>query len=129
MRASGWGPSYRWRRPCRGLYSPRTVCHVALTDANGNFERYKNADVDKLLDGYATAASEDQQISMIKQISAHMLQDLPFIPVTESADWFQYNTKNFGGWPTSDNPYAQPSAYNYPDNEQVLLHLYYKPAQ
>ena len=66
---------------------------------------------------------------MIKQISAHMLQDLPFIPVTESADWFQYNTKNFGGWPTADNPYAQPSAYNYPDNEQVLLHLYYKPAQ
>ena len=110
------------------LHSANTA-PIGQSASAGNFERYKNADVDKLLDGYATAASEDQQISMIKQISAHMLQDLPFIPVTESADWFQYNTKNFGGWPTSDNPYAQPSAYNYPDNEQVLLHLYYKPAQ
>ena len=119
--------------------SPYTELRAWLHSANsapigqsasaGNFERYNNPAVDKLLDDYATAPSEDQQVSMIKQVSAHVLQDLPFIPVTESADWFQYNTKNFGGWPTADNPYAQPSVYNYPDNEQVLLHLYYKPAQ
>ena len=27
------------------------------------------------------------------------------------------------GWPTAADPYAQPSAYAYPDMEQVLLHL------
>ena len=119
--------------------SPYTELRAWLHSANtaplgqsasaGNFERYKNTAVDGLLDQYATATSEDQQVSLIKQVGAHVLQDLPIIPVTESADWFQYNTKNFGGWPTSDNPYAQPAAFNYPDNEQVLLHLYYKPAQ
>ena len=33
------------------------------------------------------------------------------------------------GWPTPDNPYAQPSAYTVPDVEQVLLHLYSQSAQ
>jgi peptide/nickel transport system substrate-binding protein len=119
--------------------SPYTELRAWLHSANtaplgqsasaGNFERYKNTTVDGLLDQYASATSEDQQVALIKQVSDHMVQDLPIIPVTESADWFQYNTKDFGGWPTSDNPYAQPAAFNYTDNEQVLLHLYYKPAQ
>jgi peptide/nickel transport system substrate-binding protein len=38
-------------------------------------------------------------------------------------DWYQYDTASLTGWPTPGNPYAQPSAYAYPDMEQVLLHL------
>ncbi len=52
-----------------------------------------------------------------------MLRDVPVIPVTESVDWFQYDTGSFGGWPTPSNPYAQPSPYVYPDIGQVLLRL------
>jgi peptide/nickel transport system substrate-binding protein len=51
------------------------------------------------------------------------------IPTTESVDWFQYNTSDIQGWPTKENPYAQPSAYTVPDVEQVLLHLWSKAAQ
>ena len=50
-------------------------------------------------------------------------QWVPVIPVVEAVDWYQYDTGSFSGWPTPGNPYAQPSAYAYPDNEQVLLHL------
>jgi peptide/nickel transport system substrate-binding protein len=52
-----------------------------------------------------------------------MLADLPIIPVVEAVDWYQYDTSNHSGWPTPGNPYAQPSAYAFPDMEQVLLHL------
>jgi len=52
-----------------------------------------------------------------------MLADVPVIPVTESVDWFQYDTGSFSGWPTQANPYAQPAAYNYPDWGQLMLHL------
>ena len=52
-----------------------------------------------------------------------MTNDVPIIPVVEAVDWYQYDTGPFSGWPTPSNPYAQPSAYSYPDNEQVLLHL------
>jgi peptide/nickel transport system substrate-binding protein len=58
-----------------------------------------------------------------------MISDVPVIPVTESVDWFQYNDTDVKGWPTADNPYAQPAAFNIPDNEQVLLGLWSQSAQ
>ena len=96
--------------------------------ANSNYERYNNPAVDALFDQYPTASDADQ-VSIIKQIEAAMIKDVPIIPTTESVDWFQYNTTDIEGWPTPDNPYAQPGAYNVPDVEQVLLHLYSKSAQ
>ena len=33
-----------------------------------------------------------------------MLKDVPVIPMTESVDWFQYNTKDIDGWPTPSKP-------------------------
>jgi peptide/nickel transport system substrate-binding protein len=96
--------------------------------ANGNYERYKNPAVDALFTQYATAAP-DQQVAIIKQIETSMLNDVPVIPMTESVDWFQYNTQDLAGWPTPQDPYAQPAAFNFPDAEQVLLHLYSLSAQ
>ena len=52
-----------------------------------------------------------------------MVNDVPIIPVIEAVDWYQYDTGTFSGWPTPGNPYAQPSPYAFPDNEQVLLRL------
>jgi peptide/nickel transport system substrate-binding protein len=96
--------------------------------ANSNYERYNNPAVDALFDQYPTASDADQ-VSIVKQIEAAMIKDVPIIPTTESVDWFQYNTTDIQGWPTPDNPYAQPGAYNVPDVEQVLLHLFSQSAQ
>ncbi|MGW6280251.1 ABC transporter substrate-binding protein [Kribbella sp. NPDC055071] len=96
--------------------------------ANSNYSRYLNPDVDKLFDQYA-AADADTQVKLIKQISSFMLKDVPIIPTTESVDWYQYNTKDLEGWPTQDDPYAQPAPYNIPDVGQVLANLYSKSAQ
>src|SRR5215475_9820965 len=96
--------------------------------ASFNYERYNNPDVDKLFEQYPTA-DDATQVSLIKQVEAAMLRDIPIIPTTESVDWFQYNTTDIQGWPTPQNPYAQPSAFNVPDVEQVLLHLYSQSAQ
>ena len=54
------------------------------------------------------------------EASQVMLADLPIIPVVEAVDWYQYSTQHHTGWPTPGNPYAQPSAYAFPDMEQVL---------
>jgi peptide/nickel transport system substrate-binding protein len=96
--------------------------------ANGNYERYSNPAVDTLFNQYATA-DDAGQVAIIKQVEAAMVRDVPLIPVTESVDWFQYNTSDLGGWPTAQNQYAQPAAFNFPDVEQVLLRLYSKSAQ
>ncbi|HEX3816103.1 MAG TPA: ABC transporter substrate-binding protein [Mycobacteriales bacterium] len=96
--------------------------------ASSNYERYNNPAVDKALEDY-TSADPATQVTLIKKVSAAMIKDVPIIPTTEGVDWYQYNTKDLQGWPTKDNPYAQPAPYNIPDVEQVLLNLYSKSAQ
>jgi peptide/nickel transport system substrate-binding protein len=91
--------------------------------AASNYERYSNPATDALLNQYSTTTDTATQQSIMNKIQQVMLTSVPIIPVVEAVDWYQYDTGSFSGWPTSGNPYAQPSAYNYPDNEQVLLHL------
>jgi peptide/nickel transport system substrate-binding protein len=88
-----------------------------------NYERYSNPATDQLFTQYAASTSTAQQHSIMDQIQQVMLGDLPIIPVTQAVDWYQYDDSSLTGWPTPSNPYAQPSAYAYPDMEQVLLHL------
>jgi peptide/nickel transport system substrate-binding protein len=96
--------------------------------ASFNYERYNNPEVDKLFDEYPTA-DDAGQVEIIKKVGAAMLRDIPIIPTTESVNWFQYNTADIVGWPTENDPYAQPAAFNVPDVEHVLLHVYSKSAQ
>jgi peptide/nickel transport system substrate-binding protein len=88
-----------------------------------NFSRYKSASTDALFNQYA-GASHAQQVQIMHQIQQVMVKDMPFIPVTEGVDWFQYDTSHIGGWPNASNPYAQPSPYSTPDNAVLLTHLY-----
>jgi peptide/nickel transport system substrate-binding protein len=88
-----------------------------------NYERYSNATTESLLNQYAATTSTATQQSIMDQIQSVMVNEVPIIPVVEAVDWYQYDTASFSGWPTPSDPYAQPSAYAYPDMEQVLLHL------
>jgi peptide/nickel transport system substrate-binding protein len=91
--------------------------------AASNYERFKSPSVDALLAQYEATTSQASQESLLDQIQQVMITQVPVIPVVEAVDWFQYDTGSFSGWPTPSDPYAQPAAYNYPDNEQLLLHL------
>jgi peptide/nickel transport system substrate-binding protein len=88
-----------------------------------NYSHYKSASTDSLFNQYA-GASPSQQVQIIHQIEKVMVNDIPFIPVTEGVDWYQYDTSHIGGWPTQSDPYAQPSPYAIPDNGVVLTRLY-----
>jgi peptide/nickel transport system substrate-binding protein len=92
-------------------------------NAASNWERYSNPATDKLLNSYATTTDPATQHQIIDQLQQVVLSDVPFIPVTEEVAWFQYNTADFTGWPSPQDPYALPAAYSYPDMGQVLLHL------
>jgi peptide/nickel transport system substrate-binding protein len=116
--SGGPTPYYELRK---WLYSKNSA--PIGTQASSNYERYNNPAVDTLLNQYPTA-DDAGQVTIVKQIEAAMLRDIPVIPVTESVDWFQYNTADIAGWPTKDDPYAQPAAFNVPDVEQLLLHIY-----
>ncbi|HUN36628.1 MAG TPA: ABC transporter substrate-binding protein [Trebonia sp.] len=92
-------------------------------NAASDWERYSNPATDKLLNDFATTTDTATQHQIVDQLQQVVLSDVPFIPITEEVAWFQYNTADFTGWPSPQNPYALPAAYSYPDMGQVLLHL------
>ncbi|MGH2908434.1 MAG: ABC transporter substrate-binding protein, partial [Solirubrobacteraceae bacterium] len=82
-----------------------------------------SAAADALFNRYP-AATSSQQVHIIHQIQQIMVKQIPFIPTTEGVDWYQYDSTKIGGWPTQADPYAQPSPYAFPDDGQVVTHLY-----
>ena len=91
--------------------------------AGSNWERYSNSATDALINAYPATTDQAEQHSIVTKLQKVMLQDVPVIPIVESVDWFQYDTGTFSGWVTQSNPYAQPSAYNYPDWGQQMMNL------
>ena len=55
-----------------------------------------------------------EQTADLGPIEKYVADNLPVIPTTTAADWFEYSSKHFTGWPTQDNPYdsGQPSGTN-----------------
>ncbi|HXT89428.1 MAG TPA: ABC transporter substrate-binding protein [Trebonia sp.] len=98
----------------------------------GNFEQLKDGDIQTALQKLANDQSPEEQTADLAPIEKYVATHLPVIPTTTAADWFEYNSKRFVGWPTKDNPYesGQPSGNNNGPGtgsaEVVLLHL--KPA-
>lgn len=102
------------------LYSGNTA--PLGENASSNYGRFSDPQVDALLGEYA-GADKARQHEIVNALQEVMLEEVPVMPVLESVSWFQYNTKDFTGWPTADDPYALPAPYATPDNEQVLLRL------
>ncbi len=119
--SSGPSPFYELRGL---LYSANTAPIGQL--ATTNYERYSNPAVDKLINSYGSTTDPAQQRAIVSKLEQVMLSEVPLIPITESVDWFQYDTSKFSGWVTQQDPYAQPAPYSVPDWGVQLLHL--KPA-
>lgn len=91
--------------------------------ATSNFERWNDANTDKLLNDFANTtdlAKQKQDLYSIEQI---MVNQVPVIPILYGADWNERTTARFTGWPTADNAYAQPGAFDAPDVGVVVEHL------
>jgi peptide/nickel transport system substrate-binding protein len=120
--AGGPTPYYEFRQ---WLYGPASA--PIGQSATTNWERYSNKDTDALIDSYANSTDPAQQQAIVSKLQKVLLDDVPLIPITEQVDWDQYSTKQFVGWPTPQDPYAQPFAgYTFPDWEIVILHLHEK---
>jgi peptide/nickel transport system substrate-binding protein len=116
--AGGPSPYYELRQE---LYSHNSA--PIGKQASSNWERYYNKNVDKLIEAYAKTTSVSKQHSIVNQLEAAMVKDIPIIPITEGVDFYEYNTKSITGWVTPGNTYAKPSPYEVPDWGVVLTHL------
>lgn len=88
-----------------------------------NFVAWNDSKTDQYLAQYASttdAAAQKQAIMGIEQV---FVQNQPFIPLWTGADYDEYSTAHFTGWPDQSNPYSSGSPNTAPDIEQVILHL------
>ena len=51
------------------------------------------------------------------------IENIPAIPLFSEPSWGEYNTTRFTNFPNEQNPYAQLSPNNVPENLLVLIEL------
>jgi peptide/nickel transport system substrate-binding protein len=97
--------------------------------ATGDYERLNDPHVNSMLAALAAAPDTAAQTRALAPIAAYVASNLPIIPTTTASQWFEYNSQNYTGWPTEQNPYetGQPSGSNNGPgsgtDEVVILHL------
>src|SRR5262249_62411412 len=97
--------------------------------ATGNYERLKEPTIDAALAKLAGTSTVPEQTAALEPIAKYVAANLPIIPTTTASQWFEYNSQNFVGWPTEQNPYetGQPSGTNNGPGSGtdlvVILHL------
>src|SRR5215831_12994123 len=93
------------------------------TAAGSNWERYSNKTTDALINQYAATNDAATQHAIVNKLQLVMLIEVQVTPITESVNWYQYDTGSFSGWVTPANQYALPAPWQYPDWGQLMLHL------
>lgn len=93
------------------------------TSATGNYQRWKDAETDKLINDYAATEDLAAQQRATQGLGKIMVEKLPVLPLFYSPSWAQFRTNKYVGWPSEQDPYAMPSPYTSPDAAVVLLNL------
>lgn len=106
-----------------GLLSSQNTAPLGQA-ANSNFERWNDPTTDKLLNQLVTSSDPAVQQQAYAGIEQIMVDELPSIPLVNEPYWYEYSTAHFTGWPDQNHPYAEPSPYQFPDGEIVLLNLH-----
>lgn len=84
-------------------------------NADFNFGRYDNPEATELLNEYATTTDDAARDAAMARIQEIFVEEVPGMPVATRPLISEYNTRNYVGWPSEEDPYApadptQPSA-------------------
>lgn len=82
------------------------------TPTGSNFQRFKDPTVDSALDTLASATDEAAQQQATYTLEKVMYDSVPIVLLYYGGSWGLFNTKNWTGWPSADNPYTLPTTYN-----------------
>ena len=106
----------------RGLMSQQLVKPIGEVSAL-NWHSYGTADIDVLCQKYEKTSSQSAIKDIIFKMQDIFIENLPAIPLFSEPSWGEYNTSRFTNFPNEQNPYAQLSPNNVPENLLVLIEL------
>ncbi|MRG59075.1 ABC transporter substrate-binding protein [Agromyces sp. CFH 90414] len=87
--------------------------------ANWNFGRYQNDEVTQALATYKAATTDEERQAALDLVQQRYVEDVPGIVIWSRPAVAQYSTVNYTGFPTAEDPYANPQ----PTGPQAALIL------
>lgn len=91
------------------MYHSRHATPIGTVSTGAN-ARWKNAEYDAIVDQMGTMAPTDPRFKeLVGKALEIWLAEIPTAPLTDAALLATYNNTYWQGWPTSENPYFQPS--------------------
>ena len=84
----------------------RWVADAADGKVKYNFGRFQNADASAALAEYASTSDDAARAAALEKMQQIFVDQVPTIPMAARPDIAQYNTRNYVGWPTDEDPYA-----------------------
>lgn len=91
-----------------------------------NFGRFEDPAVTEALNTYANAASDDDRQGAVAVLQKAFVEQVPAIPLGAHPLLGEFNTRNYVGWPSEEDPYASADP-TQPAVVQILTRL--KPAE
>ncbi|MDH3215193.1 MAG: ABC transporter substrate-binding protein [Candidatus Krumholzibacteria bacterium] len=117
----GWsfeGPTpylfYRW------LMSSATLKPLGET-SHGNWHRYASAEADAALAAFELEPDPEVQRRLADELQRIFASEAPALPLYPNPSWAEYNTSRFEGFPSEENPYADPSPNKFDRGECLLV--------
>jgi peptide/nickel transport system substrate-binding protein len=90
--------------------------------AAGDLGRFQDPAAQDALNAFAQTGDPAAQRAAVVKLEKVMDAQTPVAPLLTGADWYEFSTKNYTGWPSSDNPYMNPTP-NSPYILETVLHL------
>lgn len=100
------------------------VVHSRNNNSNtwwtSTMNNYSNSKLDRLVETMPLTLDEHEHKRVSNEIEKYYAKNILHFPLYYNAQWFQYNTSRFTGWPNEDNKYIAPVLGNH-DNKLILL--------
>jgi peptide/nickel transport system substrate-binding protein len=91
-------------------------------NAGANWHRFGSEAADEALAAFERETDPVKQRELGVELQRIFAAEVPAIPLYPNPSWAEYNTSRFTGFPSAENPYADPSP-NKMDRGEVLLVL------
>ncbi len=90
--------------------------------AANNLGRWNDKATQAALAQFASSNDPAVQKTAITKLENIMSTQVPAAPLLFGAAWWEFSTRSYTGWPSSSNPFMNPTV-NSPYLEETILHL------
>jgi len=104
----------------RALMASATVEPVGEL-AGANWHRYASERADEVLTRFERVADPIEQRELSRELQRVFVTEAPAIPLYPNPSWAEYNVSRFEGFPSADDPYADPSPNKFDRGECLLV--------